>query len=44
MRAGLPKDFWFEAAHTLPTLPEGHECRGTHGHRFKVVVTMCLSW
>ena len=40
MRARLTKDFWFEAAHTLPTLPEGHKCRGMHGHSFKVVVTV----
>ncbi len=40
MRARLTKDFTFEAAHTLPTLPEGHKCRGMHGHTFKVKVSI----
>lgn len=38
MRARLSKIFHFEAAHTLPTLPEGHRCRQMHGHSFKVVI------
>jgi 6-pyruvoyltetrahydropterin/6-carboxytetrahydropterin synthase len=36
MRARLTKDFRFEAAHTLPSLPEDHKCRRMHGHSFKV--------
>ena len=40
MRARLSKDFHFEAAHTLPTLPEGHKCRQMHGHSFKVEVVV----
>ena len=34
------KDFRFEAAHSLPHLPEGHKCRNLHGHsyRFRVEV------
>lgn len=40
MRARLSKDFHFEAAHTLPTLPEGHKCRNLHGHSFKVEVVI----
>lgn len=38
MRARLTKDFRFEAAHTLPSLPEGHKCRQMHGHSFKVEI------
>jgi 6-pyruvoyltetrahydropterin/6-carboxytetrahydropterin synthase len=36
----LTKSFRFEAAHDLPTFPDGHKCRRLHGHsfRFDVVV------
>src|SRR5436190_17045321 len=40
MRARLTKDFTFEAAQTLPNAPEGHKCRGVHGHSFKVEVSV----
>jgi 6-pyruvoyltetrahydropterin/6-carboxytetrahydropterin synthase len=40
MKARLSKDFQFEAAHTLPTLPDGHKCRQLHGHSFKVEVVI----
>ena len=40
MRVRLTKSFHFEAAHDLPTFPEGHKCRRLHGHsfRFDVIV------
>jgi len=40
MRLKLSKTFRFEAAHDLPTFPDGHKCRRLHGHsfRFDVVV------
>jgi len=40
MRVKLSKTFHFEAAHDLPTFPDGHKCRRLHGHsfRFDVVV------
>lgn len=38
MRIALTKTFDFEAAHWLPTFPEGHKCRRMHGHSFKVDV------
>lgn len=40
MKLSLSKTFRFEAAHWLPTFPEGHKCRRMHGHsfRFDVVV------
>jgi 6-pyruvoyltetrahydropterin/6-carboxytetrahydropterin synthase len=36
----LTKSFRFEAAHDLPTFPDGHKCRRLHGHsfRFDVIV------
>lgn len=36
----LSKTFHFEAAHDLPTFPDGHKCRRLHGHsfRFDVIV------
>jgi 6-pyruvoyltetrahydropterin/6-carboxytetrahydropterin synthase len=40
MQVRLSKSFHFEAAHDLPSFPEGHKCRRLHGHsfRFDVVV------
>ena len=38
MRVRLSKSFSFEAAHWLPTFPEGHKCRRLHGHSFHVDV------
>ena len=40
MRVRLVKSFTFEAAHWLPTFPEGHKCRRMHGHSFKVDVVV----
>lgn len=36
----VSKEFRFEAAHSLPHLPDGHKCRRPHGHsyRFKIEV------
>jgi len=40
MKVRLIKQFHFEAAHDLPTFPDGHKCRRLHGHsfRFDVIV------
>ncbi|MFA9479637.1 6-carboxytetrahydropterin synthase QueD [Phycisphaerales bacterium AB-hyl4] len=40
MRVSLTKSMDFEAAHFLPTFPEGHKCRRMHGHSFKVEVVI----
>ncbi len=34
----LSKTFRFEAAHDLPSFPEGHKCRRLHGHSFQFEV------
>jgi 6-pyruvoyltetrahydropterin/6-carboxytetrahydropterin synthase len=40
MSVRLCKSFHFEAAHDLPSFPEGHKCRRLHGHssHFDVIV------
>lgn len=34
--ATIAKEFTFDAAHYLPTVPEGHKCRRMHGHTYRV--------
>ena len=33
----IKKEFKFEAAHSLPTLPSGHKCRNLHGHSYRMI-------
>ena len=40
MRISLTKRFDFEAAHWLPTFPQGHKCRRMHGHSFHIDVVV----
>ena len=40
MRAQLTKEFRFEAAQTLPNVPEDHKCGKMHGHSFKVEISV----
>jgi 6-pyruvoyltetrahydropterin/6-carboxytetrahydropterin synthase len=40
MHVRLAKSFTFEAAHWLPSFPEGHKCRRLHGHSFKVDIVV----
>lgn len=40
MRVRLVKSFSFEAAHWLPSFPEGHKCRRMHGHSFRVEIVV----
>ncbi|MCW2258046.1 6-pyruvoyltetrahydropterin/6-carboxytetrahydropterin synthase [Providencia alcalifaciens] len=35
-KTSIYKDFYFEAAHKLPHVPEGHQCGRLHGHSFMV--------
>jgi len=46
MNYTVSKTFGFEAAHSLPFLPEGHKCRNVHGHSYVVEVfcTGPLDW
>ena len=34
------KSYAFEAAHSLPFLPESHKCHHLHGHSYKVKVVV----
>jgi 6-pyruvoyltetrahydropterin/6-carboxytetrahydropterin synthase len=34
----LVKTFRFEAAHSLPNVPEGHKCARLHGHGYRIDV------
>lgn len=36
----IAKTFRFEAAHSLPSLPEGHKCRRQHGHSYGVTLIL----
>lgn len=38
MKYTVSKRFTFEAAHSLPHLPEGHKCRNLHGHSYVIEV------
>jgi 6-pyruvoyltetrahydropterin/6-carboxytetrahydropterin synthase len=38
MQAELVKTFRFEAAHSLPNVPEGHKCSRLHGHSYRIDV------
>lgn len=38
MNIEISNTFHFEAAHKLPGLPQGHKCRGVHGHTWAVRV------
>lgn len=38
MKFTVSKRFEFEAAHSLPHLPEGHKCRRVHGHSYAVEI------
>ena len=40
MRVKLVKTVRFEAAHRLPSFPEGHQCARMHGHSYKVDVVV----
>ena len=38
MHVRLIRSFGFEAAHWLPTFPDGHKCRRLHGHSFRIEI------
>jgi len=36
----ISKTYAFEAAHSLPFLPESHKCHHLHGHSYKVTIKL----
>ena len=40
MSTEITKEFTFEAAHHLPSVGDAHKCSRTHGHLFRVEVTV----
>lgn len=40
MKARLTKDFRFESAQFLPSVPADHKCGKMHGHSFKVEISV----
>ena len=32
------KQFTFDSAHFLPNVPDGHKCKETHGHSYRLIV------
>ncbi len=40
MKVRLIKQFVFDCAHHLPCFPEGHKCRGIHGHTMRVDIVL----
>lgn len=40
MTIRLEKTFRFEAAHWLPKVPDGHQCKRMHGHSFVVELAL----
>ena len=40
MKVELSRKYDFSAAHHLPRAPEGHRCRGLHGHSFQIEVAV----
>lgn len=40
MQCRLERDYRFEAAHSLPRVPPGHQCARIHSHSYRVVVAV----
>lgn len=40
MNVRLVHEFKFESAHFLPKVPPGHKCQRTHGHSFRVELSL----
>ena len=38
--AEISRDFTFEAAHSLPNVPNGHKCGRLHGHSYRLTVAV----
>lgn len=40
MKMEISKTFRFEAAHSLPLLPDGHKCKNLHGHSYEILIAV----
>ena len=40
MQCRLTRDYEFEAAHSLPRVPDDHKCRRMHGHSYRIKVIL----
>lgn len=40
MMITIAKRFTFDAAHCVPTMPDGHKCRRQHGHTYEVELVL----
>ena len=40
MKVELVKSMTFQAAHSLPNVPESHKCRQMHGHAYRIEVAL----
>jgi len=38
--ATISKEFTFDAAHHIPSMPDGHKCRSLHGHTYRVEILL----
>lgn len=38
MKITISKQFAMNCAHSLPHLPNGHKCRGVHGHTYGITI------
>jgi len=36
----IGRTYWFEAAHYLPMVPDGHKCKNLHGHNYRVEIVL----
>ena len=40
MRCELSREYGFEAAHSLPRVPQTHKCHRMHGHGYRITVVV----
>jgi len=40
MKAEVTRTFEFNAAHSLPAVPDGHKCRQIHGHNYTIEIAV----
>lgn len=40
MQTEITRTYFFEAAHYLPEVPDGHKCKRDHGHNYQVDVSV----